>query len=55
LKIIESFLCFNYNNKTNKKRSIIMTITLQPLLSKDKQNPYLSIYKSETEPDKLEV
>ena len=32
-----------------------MTITLQPLLSKDKQNPYLSIYKSETEPDKLEV
>jgi hypothetical protein len=32
-----------------------MTNTLQPLLAKDKKNPYLSIYKSETEPDKLEV
>jgi hypothetical protein len=32
-----------------------MTNTLQLLLAKDKLNPYLSIYKSEEEPDKLEV
>ena len=32
-----------------------MSNTLQLLLAKDKHNPYLSIYKSEEEPDKLEV
>ena len=32
-----------------------MTNTLQPLLSKDKKNPYLSIYKSTESPETLEV
>lgn len=32
-----------------------MTNTLQPLLSKDKKNPYLSIYKSKKDPKKIEV